>query len=94
MGYPGKLTLYRLEISQSPAFLALNIYAKALYPQLCLEWRPAPFNKNGNIRYSVSQAAKFLGCTEVTAGKALADLQRKGLIRVTEIARLAANGMA
>ena len=90
----GPFTIYRLSTSLTPAFKALSVHAKALYPQVRLEWRPGPINNNGSIRYSVTQAAEFLGCSRETARKALADMQRKGFLRIKEIAKLGSSGMA
>lgn len=94
MAQSNKFTKYTLDTSLSPAFRALSVYAKALYPQIKLEWRPVPYNNNGEIQFTVSQAADFLGCHKETARKALHDLQRKGFLQISEIANLGPIGKA
>src|SRR6056297_2708767 len=62
----------------TPAWRALSVHAQALYPWLKLEWKVPRANNNGKIAMSVRQAARLLGCSKETAGRALRDLQQKG----------------
>lgn len=89
-----KFTKYNLYTCKSPAFIALSVYAKALYPKIKLEWRGANFNNNGSIRFSVRQAATFLGCCTTTANKAFHELRAKGFLVVTTGAKLGSDGLA
>lgn len=79
---------------EEPAWRALSSTAQALYPWLKLQWRGADNNNNGQIRFSVRQAAKGLGIGRDTAARAFRDLQAKGFIIATEPARLGLTGDA
>ena len=79
---------------QTDAWRALSPNAQALYPWLKLEWRGANANNNGKIRFSVRQAANCMGVSINTAAHAFHDLQAKGFLVVTEMARLGVEGAA
>ena len=81
---------------QTDAWRALPTSAQALYPWLRMEWRGPPKypNNNGRISLSVRQAAKALGVSVETAGKAFHALQAKGFIVVTTPASLGFEGEA
>ncbi|WP_288960893.1 hypothetical protein [uncultured Sulfitobacter sp.] len=79
---------------ETDAWRALPTAAQALYPWLRLEWHGPTSNNNGQIRLSVRQAAKLMGCNMKTAARAFHDLQKKGFIVVTEGARLGLSGEA
>lgn len=76
----------------TPAWLALSVYAKALYPAMK---RRAGVNgsKNGQFSLSVREAAEYLGCNKNTATKALHELQAKGFAVPNQIGALGANGL-
>lgn len=76
----------------SPAWLALSPYAKALYPALKRR-TGAHGAKNGRASMSVREAAEYLGCNKNTAGKAFADLQAKGFAIPRTIGTLGTAGM-
>lgn len=76
----------------SPAWLALSHYAKALYPALKRR-ASAGGSKNGNFSMSVREAAEYIGCDKNTASKALDDLQAKGFLVPRKIGSIGANGM-
>jgi hypothetical protein len=78
----------------SPAWRALPVAAKALYPCILLEWRGPRANNNGKIRLALRQAADMLGVQPNTAGRAFHALQEKGFIVVTSPARLGLGGEA
>lgn len=79
---------------ETPAWRNLSTTAQALYPWLKFEWRGPKANNNGRIRLSVREAAKRLGVSVNTAGRAFHDLQAKGFLVVTEHARLGLSGEA
>ena len=81
---------------QTEAWRKLPTSAQALYPWLRMEWRGPPKypNNNGQISLSVRQAAKALGVSIETAGKAFHALQAKGFIAVTTPASLGCEGEA
>lgn len=79
---------------EEPAWRALSCTAQALYPWLRLEWKGAQANNNGQIRFSVKQAAERLGVAGNTAMRAFHDLQAKGFIVITEHACLGTAGEA
>lgn len=83
-----------LATMQTRAWRALTPYAQRLYPWLVLQWTGGHENNNGSIRLSVRQAAECLDCNSETARKALADLQRKGFLYVTQCAALGVTGEA
>jgi hypothetical protein len=75
----------------TPGWLALSPWAKALYPFLK---RRAGYNgnRNGSFSCSVREAAEYLKCHRDTAAEALADLQRKGLSVAVHIGCLGVSG--
>lgn len=75
----------------SPAWLALTPYAKALYPFLK---RRAGYggSNNGSVTCSVREAAAYLGAHRDTATKALRELQQKGFVVAVRIGCLGVNG--
>jgi DNA-binding transcriptional MocR family regulator len=77
----------------SPAFRALSIHAKALYPYIRLEWKGPRANNNGRISLSVRQAAELLGCHRDTAQRAFVDLQAKGFLVVKKAGALGLEGL-
>lgn len=87
-----KFTKFHLALVETEAYRELSLTAKAALPIIKLEWKGAKFNNNGKIELSARQLAEALNCTPNTAAKALQDLQRKGFIFVTEMARLGVVG--
>jgi hypothetical protein len=79
---------------EEPAWRALSTTAQALYPWLKLEWHGPDANNNGKIRFSVRQASERLGVGRDAAARAFHDLQAKGFIVMTEVARLGIEGAA
>ena len=79
---------------EEPAWRALSTTAQALYPWLKLGWKGPDANNNGQIRFSVRQAAEAMGVTPNTAMAAFHDLQAKGFVVVTECAHLGISGAA
>lgn len=79
---------------EEPAWRALSTTAQALYVWLKFEWRGPQSNNNGKIRMSVKQAAERIGVWPDAAARAFHDLQAKGFIVVTEMARLGTSGEA
>ncbi|WP_243611640.1 helix-turn-helix domain-containing protein [Shimia aestuarii] len=79
---------------EEPAWRALSPTAQALYPWLRLEWHGPDHNNNGKIRLSVRQAADRMGVGLDTVARAFHDLQAKGFIVMTEMARLGCSGAA
>ncbi len=77
---------------QTPAWKALSVYAKALYPELK---RRAGIHgaKNGAFFMAVREVAEYLGCDKNTASKALHDLQRKGFLVPVQIGHLGIEGV-
>lgn len=90
----GKYCSLFLTTVQTPAWVALSCYAKALYPLLLLEWKGPKANNNGSIQLSVRQAAEGLNIAVNTAAKAFHELQAKGFIVVKHHARLGVKGHA
>lgn len=82
------------QLLSTPAWRALSPAAQALYPWLKLEWRGPSANNNGQICLSVRQAAEAMGVNAKTAARAFHDLQRKGFIAVSRLARLGVKGEA
>lgn len=78
--------------TRSPAWLALTVYAKALYPML-KERAGVHGSKNGQFSLSVREAAEYLRCNKNTATKALHELQAKGFAVPKQIGALGANGL-
>ena len=76
------------------AWRALPSIAQALYPWLKLEWNGPDANNNGEIRFSVRQAAQAMGVIPDTAARGFHELQAKGFIVLTEHARLGSSGEA
>lgn len=75
----------------APAWLALSVYAKALYP--ALRRRAGPYgSKNGRFSMSVREAAEYLGCDKNRAARAFHELQAKGFIIPKQVGALGANG--
>lgn len=85
--------LFRATLN-SPAWRALPVAAKALYPCLLLEWHGPRANNNGKIRLALRQAANMLRVQPNTAGRAFHALQEKGFIVITRPARLGLGGEA
>lgn len=79
---------------ETPAWRALSPTAQALYPWIKFEWKGPKANNNGKISITVRQAAERLGVANDTAAKAFQELQAKGFLHVTEIARLGVQGTA
>jgi DNA-binding transcriptional MocR family regulator len=77
----------------SPAFKALSIHAKALYPFIRLEWKGPRLNNNGRIQLSVRQAAELMNCHRDTAQRAFIDLQAKGFLVVRKAGALGLDGL-
>lgn len=88
-------TMMIRNMMEEPAWKALSSTSQALYPWLRLEWHGVANNNNGNIRLSVRQAKDCLGVKNPdTAARAFHDLQAKGFIVVTRLARLGVGGSA
>lgn len=81
-------------LMETDAWRALPSVAQALYPWIKLEWKGAQANNNGQIRFSVRQAAKALGVSNDTAARAFHELQAKGFLVMTEAAVLGCDGAA
>ncbi len=76
----------------TPAWLALSVYAKALYP--ALKRRAGTHGaKNGQFSMSVREAAEYLGCDKNRAGRAFHELQAKGFIVPKQVGALGAMGV-
>jgi DNA-binding transcriptional MocR family regulator len=75
----------------SPAWLALSPWAKALYPLLK---RRAGYggNSNGRVHLSVREAATYLNAHRNTAAKAFHELQARGFIVPRRIGTLGTTG--
>lgn len=79
---------------ETPAWRALSLAGKAVYPFVRLEWHGPKYNNNGKIRLSVRQAAEKAGIGINTAAKAFHDLQAKGFLHVKEMGALGVAGEA
>lgn len=75
----------------SPAWLALSIHAKALYP--ALKRRAGPHGqKNGHFSMSVREAAEYLGTGKNKAQEVFHELQAKGFAVPRQIGALGSSG--
>lgn len=90
----GAFTLMILSTMDTAAYRALSSTAQALYVWLRMEWDGPDANNNGQIRFSVRQAAQAMGVSLNAAYRAFHDLQAKGFIVLTEHARLGSSGEA
>lgn len=79
---------------EKPAWRALSLSARAIYPFLRLEWHGPNCNNNGRIQLSVRQAAQKAGIGVNTAQRAFQDLQAKGYLHVTLTGALGITGEA
>jgi hypothetical protein len=79
---------------ETPAWRALSLAGKAVYPFVRLEWHGPNHNNNGKIRLSVRQAAECAGINMNTAARAFQDLQAKGFLIVTRMGCLGSDGEA
>lgn len=75
----------------TPAWLALTPYAKALYPLLK---RRAGYGgkNNGSVTCSVREAADYLNVSVATGSRALKELQRKGFLVAVRVGCLGVAG--
>ncbi len=73
----------------TPAWLSLSAYAKALYPVLK---RVAFKHGNGNACLSVRQAAEYLNIGKNRAAEVFHELQSRGFIAAVEIGSLGVEG--
>lgn len=75
----------------SPAWLALSVHAKALYP--ALKRRAGAYGvKNGHFSMSVREAAEYLGTGKNKAQETFHELQAKGFLVPQAIGALGAQG--
>lgn len=79
------------QTTDCPAWLALSVYAKALYPVLRRRAGYAGIS-NGTMSCSVREAADYLGVSNATATRAFWELQRKGFIVAMQVGRLGVTG--
>ena len=79
-------------IMRTPAWIALSVYSKALYPEV--KRRAGVMgSKNGAFSLSVREASEYLGCDKNTASKAFDDLQAKGFVVPVQIGYLGVEGV-
>lgn len=74
-----------------PAWMALSVHAKALYPILKRR-AGAHGQKNGHFSMSVREAAEYLGTGKNKAQEVFHELQAKGFIIPCQIGALGSNG--
>ena len=75
----------------SPAWLALSVHAKALYP--ALKRRAGPHgSKNGHFSMSIREAAEYLGTGKNKAQATFYELQARGFLGPRQIGALGAAG--
>ncbi|MBI1493515.1 helix-turn-helix domain-containing protein [Halocynthiibacter styelae] len=78
--------------TDAPAWVALNVYAKALFPMM--KKRAGPHgSQNGKFSLSVREAAEYLGCSKDTATRAMHELQAKGFAFPVRVGALGAQGL-
>lgn len=85
---------FEREFLECPAWRALSLSGKAIYPFVVMEWHGPKNNKNGKIRLSVRQAAEKAGMGNNAAARAFHDLQAKGFLHVTKAGCLGSDGEA
>ena len=79
------------ETMDSPAWRALSLAAKALYPAMKRKLG-GNVGLNGRLAFSAREGAAYLGANKDTAARALLDLQAKGFLIAREVGSLGATG--